>query len=518
VSLSGLRINEGALARLSPEERKVAEEGLLALAEARKRNPLLGYEPHAKQSEFHRSRPDGSWPRSRLYIGGNRAGKTTGTHVDTIVQCVDPDVVPEHLRAFKKWDPPFYCRIVGPDLTRWLEGIALQKFREWCPKDQLVGGGFSRGFEKQQVMLRFKNGSWVQFMSNDQDLDKFAGAALHRVVYDESPRQDIRRECLMRLIDYGGEEIYGLTPMDGMSNWIYDEFFEPWERDRLDPSARVVLVDMDDNPHLSSEDKEWALSGLSSEEREARKTGRFVSFAGLIYPQFSTTDHVIPQIDRVPPGVEVFRGIDPGYRHMCAVLYAYLDADDDLVVFDEIALQGRTVAQVCAEIKLRDLRWGAETDRGVVPLTPRWTVIDPASRNKNSQTGRSDQQEFHDNGVVTIPGQNAVTAGINRVKERLDAGKLKVCANCEELRGEFKRYRWTKATARSEDAARERPVKADDHAVDVLRYICMQRPLAPDRDRPRPNETQKDRLLRAAMQRLSRPRGVAHPAGSGIFT
>src|ERR1019366_1626520 len=87
------------------------------------------------------------------------------------------------------------------------------------------------------------------------------------------------------------------------------------------------------------------------------------------------------------------------------------------------------------------------------------TVIDPASRNKSHQTGRSDQQEYADHGVMTIAGQNSVSAGINRVKERLQTeGRLVVCAGCEELLGEFRRYRWSKSS-RTEDESKEAPVK-----------------------------------------------------------
>jgi hypothetical protein len=75
-------------------------------------------------------------------------------------------------------------------------------------------------------------------------------------------------------------------------------------------------------------------------------------------------------------GVEVFCGIDPGYRHMCAVLWAYLDHEDTMVVFDELAVAKTVISEVCKEIKLRNERRGAR---------PNWYVIDPAARNKNGQ-------------------------------------------------------------------------------------------------------------------------------------
>lgn len=501
---AGLRIDAEKLAELDPAERELVAEELRVLEDAFRRNPLLGYRPHEKQRVFHAP----PWPPSRLFLGGNRSGKSTCTMVDTIIQCIDAELVPDHLKAYKRWSAPFYGRVVTPDLTNTMEGVVLQKFREWCPREQLKGGNFDRAWDKVQRVLRFKNGSWVQFFSNDQDLDKFGGAALHRMVYDEEPRADIRRECLMRLIDYGGEELYGCTPLHGM-NWIYDEFYAPWEKGHFtDEDVRLVVVDMDDNPHLDPRAKEWVLSGLTKEERASRKSGKFMAFAGLVYPEFSKTRHVIPERDELPEGVEIFAGIDPGIRHLCAVMFAYLDPDDVMVVFDEIAMQDSTISDVCMEIGNRVERWGRR---------PNWYVIDPAARNRNNQTGRQDQQEFADHGIYTFPGQNAERPGINRVRERLEAGRLLVTANCTTLREEFKKYHWQRDSSRSENAPPEKPVDKDNHCLDALRYIVMARPLKPDHEVPKPNETSKDRLLRHHLKRLRKPKPADNGFGPGIY-
>jgi hypothetical protein len=254
------------------------------------------------------------------------------------------------------------------------------------------------------------------------------------------------------------------------------------------------------------------LKGLTPNQRQARKSGRFVAFAGLIYPEWREGRFVRPQPDEIPQNAEVFCAIDPGYRFLCVVLYAYLDADDRMVVFDEIALEQAKVSDVCLQIRMRNERWG---------ITPRWYVIDPAARNRNSQTGRSDQAEFGDNGIHTIPAQNAVMAGINHVKERLGADKLEVSAACKELIAEFKRYRWVKDLSRSENAPSERPVKKDDHALDALRYMVMQRPLAPTPEAMEQTLTFKDRALRESLKRIRRlgrqPVPMDHFAGPGIF-
>src|SRR5688572_26102994 len=55
---------------------KVMSDGLSKIAYA---PDINSYEPHAKQKKFHSSEK-----KSRLYIGGNRSGKTTGGIVEDI--------------------------------------------------------------------------------------------------------------------------------------------------------------------------------------------------------------------------------------------------------------------------------------------------------------------------------------------------------------------------------------------------------------------------------------------------
>lgn len=476
-----LRIDPEAIERLPPEQQERARELLVEYEAALRANPLLGYDPHDKQREFHASREP-----LKAFLGGNRSGKTTAGINDDLIQAVDRDCLPEHLLRYKRWDPPFHCRVIVPDFTSTLEGVIFEKLREWAPRAQLVGGAFDKAYDKTLRKLSFRNGSTFDFLTFEQDLDKFGGAAKHRIHYDEEPPHAIRKESMMRLIDYGGDELFTMTPLQGMS-WMFDEIWEPFVKHTL-REATVVVVDMDDNPYLDEKTKTRALAGLSSEERKARKSGRFVHFAGMIYDEFSHSRHVIPERaagEAVPQDAKVYVGIDPGIRNMAAVVWCYLTPQDQMVVFDELALQGHTIGQVAEAIKLTNLKHGYRQGNAVIPLQVQWYVIDPSARNVSHQTGRSDQSEFVDHGIVTILGQNSVTAGINRVKERLENDRLLVTANCAVLLSQFKRYRW-KTASRSEDDPKEQPVKTDDHLLDALRYVVMSRPYAalPDPDKP----------------------------------
>lgn len=464
-----LRIDRAAIGRLPEDKQSEALRALEAYEAALRQNPLLGYEPHPKQIVFHEGRE-----QIKAFLGGNRSGKTTAGVLDDVIQAVDRDCLPQRLLRYKKFDPPFHCRLVcpGEDL---LESVIFQKLREWTPKSQLVGDRFDKAYEKSRGILHFKNGSFFDFLTYGQDLDKFGGTAKHRVHYDEEPPREIRQEGKMRLLDYeGADEIFTMTPFSGM-NWMFDEIWEAWQKGELE-DGKVVVVDLDENPYISEKQKKKLLKGYSREELEARKSGRFVHFHGMIYGEFKRNEHVIPELTELPGGVNVYVGIDPGVRHMAAVVWAYLNQEDTLVVFDELALQGHTVKQVCEKIKLVNQKWGQRTQTGaIVPLMPSWYVIDPSARNIMHQTGRSDQMEYTDNGIITILGQNDVTAGINRVKERLQAYKLLVAANCTETISQFRKYRWSTPN-RTEDDPKERPVKTYDHHLDALRYVVASKP------------------------------------------
>jgi phage terminase large subunit-like protein len=436
----------------------------------------------------------------------HNSGKTTAGMIDDLIQALDRESVPDHLKGFKFRDPPFFCRIVIPDLTNTLDKVVLQKVRDWCPPSQLKGGSVEQAWQDKMRVLTFKNGSYFQFFSNDQDVDKFGGAALHRIHYDEEPREDIRKESLMRLIDYGGDELFTMTPLQGLS-WTYTDIFEPWEKGELE-EATVITVDMDDNPHLNEATKVRVLSGLTAEERKARKSGLFVHFAGLIYPKFSTERHVVPELVELPNDPIVpLGGIDNGIRNMAGVLLTFLDPDDVLWVFDELPIQGKTVAEVAGAFNERWAYW---------QCAPRWTIIDPASRRREEQTGKSIRDAYREAGVMTIVGLNDHLTGFNAVKERLETDRLKVTANCTELIREFRKYRWRKESSRSDDAPKEAPIRKDDHLLDALRYICLSPMVCPKRPPVNESETMKDRLLREHLAQISRPR-IEHPSGPGVF-
>lgn len=506
-------IDREALGRLSGAEREEAEKVLKAIEAKRQADPLAFYFPHAKQKIFH-----GFKTQTKCFFGGNQSGKTWGGLADDIIQALDREALPPHLVGYKRFEPPFLCRIMAESFPV-LETTLIEKLKNLVPESQLLGGAWKSAYEKDLRVLHFQNGSKFFFMTYEQEVRKMGGASIDRVHFDEEPPLAVFNECRLRVMAHSGDLLFTMTPVFGLT-WTYDQLWnqrgdqiakDTFKGPMCDPETGervgdlgIVTVDMSDNPALSSADIAMALRGMSKEEREARKEGRFVALHGLIYGDFNKERHVSAERP-IPENVNVVVGIDPGMRNAAAVVWAYLTPDDTMVAFHEGYFHGYTAKQVCEAIH--------ETNADF-EINPIYYVIDPAARNKEHQTGRSTQMEYADNGIVTIAGQNSVSAGINRVRERFQTERLFIQANCTHLIDELQKYRWKNPPRTGEDG-KEAPVKKDDHLMDALRYAVMSRPYLPETAVVR-NETQLQRVMREDQERFSRPDDTNLGQFSGI--
>ena len=497
---SSLKVDKQRIDLLPPAQRDRAVKALQDLEGAIAANPLLRYNNpafgpiHPKQMAFH-----GFETRRKAFIGGNQSGKTTSGIVDDIIQGIDADKIPAHLQQFKRFRPPFRCRIAAQGREE-IEDFVFEKLREWMPPDQLVGGKWKSAYDKQHHVLHLKNGSYYQFKTYQQEAQQWGGSTLDRVHMDEEPARVHLQEARLRVMRREGDLLFTMTPVEGLTH-MYDEFDEAMQVAEKENGVAeydglgIVTVHMDDNPWLSEDAKKEALRGLSREERLAREEGKFVALSGLIYPDFQRDRHVVPAMRQVPENVNVIVSIDPGIRHACAVGWYYLTTDDHMVMFQEGYFKDMTIAQVCEEIHRTNAYYGCE---------PIYYVIDPAARNRNSQTGRSDQSEFADHGIVTIPGQNSVTAGINRVKERLQNDRFHVTDDCTNFLKEIRTYRWRKPPRHGEDEGKPVPVKSHDHLMDATRLAIMSRPYLP-LEHVVVNETATEKMAREHFDAVNSP-------------
>lgn len=430
-----------------------------------KRPNLYGYDPHQKQLKFHKSTK-----RRRLYIGGNRSGKTTGGIIEDLWYATGT-------HPFKKTpDVPIRGRICASDFVNGHEKTIIPEILRWCPIGYLRGGSWHTAFDKAERTLHFANGSFIELMSYDQDLVKFAGTSRHFIHCDEEPPEDIYKENMARLIDTGGDAWFTMTPVDGMT-WIYDKIYEPGVSNPDHPYIDIITVSMEENPYLNEAEVEMFLGDLDEDEKRARGKGEFIQLGGLIYKMFNPDMHIVDEF--IPPKDWLWvASLDHGYNNPTAWLSHAVNPDGRIFTWAEYYEQGRTVDEHAKAV----LDFYTKLGR-----IPDYFVGDPSIRNRSPITGTSIHQEYAKFGIPIILGNNDVQGGIVKVARYLkpndrweDKGpSLLVTANCKNTIREYTRYRWkTFASKKTESQVnkQEIPNKRDDHAMDSIRYFIMSQP------------------------------------------
>lgn len=457
--------------------------------EATRAPNIKRYEPHAKQAIFHAS--DKS---AKLYIGGNRSGKTVGGVTEDIWRATCRHPYRPELNAIG----PNRGRVVAVDFVNGVEKIIFPQFKQWLYPSAIRGGAWETAYDKVTRTLNFENGSFIEFMSYDQDLDKFAGTSRHWVHFDEEPPQSIYTECMARLIDTDGDYWITMTPVEGMT-WVYEKLYEK-NVDNPDGNVEVIEINTLENPYLSQGAIEKFLDSVDQDETTARVGGKFVQVGGRIYKQFDPTiggPHVLKEpID--DPRV-YFKdwlwicGLDHGLNNPTAVLWTAIDPNGFGVTFKEHYRKEMTIDQH-AKVILET--FDAHKRR------PDLMIADPSIAARNGITGTSIQEEYAKYGLNWTMGNNDVKSGLVRVKRYFNQtpyvgrrnhplfvgpnddpqpkfARLRITPDCQNLIRELKMYRWKvyrDKRLQFENNPYDEPHKKDDHAADALRYILMSQP------------------------------------------
>lgn len=417
IRIGQVQVDLNAIAAAAPGEKLQAELLLAELLEQRQQNPLAFYQPNGPTySAFHLARE-----RLKAIQGGNRSGKTTTALVDDILQAAPRDLVPEHLQAFKQYECPFYARIMTPDMQRTMIPVVHAGLKQWMPK-AMIPKGWDKHYDRNANSLHMECGCRFDFLSYEMAMDKFGGAPMHRCHYDEEPPEQIRNECLVRLMDWNGDEMFSFTPLKGLT-WSYRRIF----KNRHDPSIAMFRVSSRENPNLSSEAVQRILGGSASglDERQAsmRGEGHYMPDIGFVYP------HVREWLT-APPSVGTIRNadtiiaIDPGVT-IAAITWTAWDGEN-FVVYDYRELKGQDVDGYVKEIRKVNAQWELREDRISV-------VVDPAATARSLTNAESVETELQRLGIYPEHGQNDIAMGVLMIQRLGRTGKFLIASNLESF-------------------------------------------------------------------------------------
>lgn len=434
---------------------------------------LYAYKPHEKQYKFHTS------PKHvRLYIGGNRSGKTVGGAVEACYW-----LMKKHpYRKLPLPEGPVRGRAVAVDFNYGVDMLMLPEISRWLPPSYLLNGSWEDSYDKEHRVLALANKSFLEFRSYDQDLEKFAGASRHFTWFDEEPPKPIYDECQARHVDTNGFTWVTMTPVEGMS-WVFDEIYSPGT-DEDHEDIDVIEIEMTENPHLDKQAIDRFLRGLSEDDQKARSRGEFIAVGGRVFKMFNEKEHVIDPI--IPPkNWEWYASFDHGFNNPTAIEWHAVSPDNRVITFAEHYASEMTVDEHAKVYHETCKRLGKYPD---------YVIGDPAMHQRNGVTGTSIVQEYADRGIYVAEGNNDVLSGVNRMIQylRIDSEignpRWQITSDCKALISEMKKLRWQTFSSKKmqyENNKQEKIKKKDDHACDSTRYFFSFMPdLTPDGQDP----------------------------------
>ncbi|GHU99293.1 DNA packaging protein [Clostridia bacterium] len=439
---------------------------------------LTGYTPSKKQESFHKCPK-----RNRWIFGGNRSGKSECGAAEAVYWARGRHPYGRERRDAQIW-------VVSPS-AQVQRDVAQSKILKYLSPRRIadvvmIAGSKNRPDSGVIDFIAVKNDfggiSRIGFRNCEQGREKFQGASLDAVWFDEEPPRDIYEECRMRVLDRKGEIWCTMTPLKGRT-WVYDEIYLNAD----DPEIAVTEMEWADNPHLDPTEIELLSRIMDAEELQSRRYGKFGAAGGLVYPEFDSGVHVIEPF-RVPAEWYDNISIDPGLTNPLSAHWYAVDFDGNVYVVAEHYEADRDVAYHSERIKAisRALNWHADSRGRFAAL------IDSAAGSRTLAASKSVCELFIERDILVNPRVDKdLFSGVQRVKNYLrdlnGKPRLFIFSSCVNLIREIKGYAWGNGEA---------PKKKDDHALDELRYYLASRPRAHEEKNKSEIALDKERLYR----------------------
>jgi len=235
------------------------------------------------------------------------------------------------------------------------------------------------------------------------------------------------------------------TNPDAWTHWINQRLI-------LGHGATVYFSHASDNP-TNPDDYANTLDSLTGIMRTRLRDGIWRQAQGVVYDEWAPAVHLV---DNQGPWKRTYAGVDEGYTNPAVILVIGEDGDGRKHAITEFYASRILQDDLVAAADTLALRYAIET-----------FYVDPSAAGLIAALRAAN--------LRVIEANNDVTDGISTVKSQLrpaaDAqGKLtprltfsELCVNT--LR-EIETYAWDETTLR----IKETPIKANDHAMDALRY------------------------------------------------
>lgn len=269
-----------------------------------------------------------------------------------------------------------------------------------------------------------------------------AGVLLDEVVL--MPRSFVE-QALTRCSVNGAKLWFSCNP-GSPQHWFYLE----WIQRHKERNALYLHFEMTDNPGLSEKTLERYQSMFAGVFYDRYVRGLWVLAEGLIYDCFGDKNIT----DEIPERGEYYISCDYGTLNpFSAGLWCWDGKAATRIA--EYYYSGRDERN-----SKTDEEYYTELEKLAGDLPVKSVVVDPSAASFIEVIRR--HHRFHAQKAV-----NDVIPGITRTARYLQAGIIKIHRSCKDTIREFGLYRW------DEEAAEDKPIKENDHAMDDIRYFVM---------------------------------------------
>jgi len=379
--------------------------------------------------------------------------------------------------------------IYAPDFENNHKRTTIKKIEMLCPPEKIIKRvkgqqGIIRcyhidcGFGISEIHL----GTYKGFKQDPQSAESADWDWIH---WDEPPPQELHSAAARGLIDRDGREWFTLTPLR-----------EPWIREKIKDqeglpgkSIFVVEMDMDDNPHLTEKAKKIYLDQLSPDEKEARKSGKWLDLAGVIYKTWNRKVHVVKKSIIKP---EWPRGMicDPALRRPFALAWFAQTPAGHKIFYDEWPntmfheiKSYKNIVKEYVQLILKKEKLHNMAEKELLE----WRILDPNfGRTPNPSSGETLEDEFENEGMYFDTrvedsldlGHEAVTKCLEYdVDEPIsvtNTPQIFVTENCHNIIFGMENYQWDEWKGYSDSKSwKEKPKDKFKDFPDLVRYAVM---------------------------------------------
>ncbi len=304
---------------------------------------------------------------------------------------------------------------------------------------------------ESRLEIKLVNGSIIQ-LKGWEAIETLRGQFFDLIVLDEVAMyrnfwlqwQEVIRPTLT---DRKGEALFISTPKG------FNHFYDLFNLQEEDSDFKSFHFSSYDNSHLPSEEIDKAKLELSPDRFAQEYMADFKKTEGLVYKEFEREKHVF---DTLPESVqvrEVIAGADFGFTNPCAIPSIYVDAADCWWIVEEYYETGKTDAQVAEYASAKNFQ-AMYPD----PEAPA-AILEMRKRGVNVRD--------------VVKGKDSIKNGIDAVRDRLKANKLKVARTCVNTIMEFETYSYP--DKKPDHSESELPLDDNNHMLDAIRYPVMMR-------------------------------------------